>query len=96
MEQTNYFDILGIDSNATMGEIKKAYRKLAFKYHPDHNTGKPGKKKYIQVKKAYEILVDPVKKEEYLKGQTTAVTDEPWTVLKEYWQMIYEKGFCVK
>jgi DnaJ-class molecular chaperone len=93
MEPINYFDVLGVDSKATIGEIKKAYRKLIFKYHPDYNSGKTARKNFIQVTKAYKVLVDPVKKEEYLKGQSIAVTDEPITVLKKYWEMIFKKGF---
>lgn len=93
MKPVNYFDILGIDSGATAGEIKKAYRRLVFKYHPDHNQTKTAQTKFSLIAKAYQVLADPVKKDEYVKGQATAVTDEPLKMLNSYWVMIYEKGF---
>lgn len=95
MEPINYFDILGVDSKATMGEIKKAYRKLALKYHPDHDVSNLARKKFIQITKAYKILVDPVKREEYIQGKNIAVTDKPWEILINYWEMIYKKGFSI-
>lgn len=93
MESINYFDVLGIDSNATAGDIKKAYRKLVFKYHPDHNVSKTARKNFRHITEAYKVLADPVKKDEYVKGQSIAVTDDPWKVLKKYWETIYERGF---
>ncbi len=92
MDQLNYFDVLGIDSNATIGEIKKAYRKLVFKYHPDHNSSKATQQSFNHITKAYKVLVDPVKKDEYVRGQRIAVTDKPWLVLKNYWEIIFDKG----
>lgn len=92
MKPNDYFNELGIDQNATTGEIRKAYRKLAFKYHPDHNTGEDAKRIFARIVKAYNVLVDPVKRDEYVKGQSTSITDEPLTVLKYYWKLIYQKG----
>lgn len=75
MEQINYFDVLGIDSKSTTGEIKKVYRKLALKYHPDHDSSKAGRRIFSRITKAYKVLVDPVRKDEYVKGQSLNVTD---------------------
>jgi len=93
MKDNNYFHILGVDSNATIGEIKKAYHKLAFKYHPDRNLGKTDRKNFNQITVAYNVLVDPVKKDEYIRGESVAVTDKPWKILNNYWETIYNKGF---
>lgn len=93
MGSINLFDVLGIDSEASVGEIKKAYRKLVFKYHPDYNPSKTARIKFEKISEAYRVLVDPIKKDEYLHGQSNAVTDEPWTILNTYWEMIYQKGF---
>ena len=93
MDSLNYYDVLGVDSKASIGEIKRAYRKLVFKYHPDHNQSKTARKNYIKITKAYEVLVDPVKRDEYVNGQRNAVTDVPWIVLKNYWEILFQKGF---
>ena len=93
METFNYFEVLGLDPEASIGEIKKAYRKLVFEYHPDYNQSETARKRYIKITEAYKILVDPLKREEYVKGQSNAVTDEPWIILKNYWEMIYQAGF---
>ena len=61
-KQRNYYDILGVSKDATSDEIKKAYRKLARKYHPD--TG-GDEEKFKEVNMAYEVLSDPKKREQY-------------------------------
>lgn len=93
MEQINYFDVLGIDLKSTTGEIKKAYRKLALKYHPDHNSSKAGRRIFSRITKAYKVLIDPVRKDEYIKGQSLNVTDTPWVMLEKYWEIICDIGF---
>jgi curved DNA-binding protein CbpA len=93
MGPINYFDVLGVEPNATTGEIKKVYRKLVFKNHPDHNPGRKAQKNFRRITQAYNVLVDPVKRDEYAKGKNIAVTDEPWIILKNYWAIIYKRGF---
>ena len=62
----DYYDVLGIDRNADEKTIKKAYRKLAKKYHPDTNAGNPdAADKFKEVNEAYDILSDPKKKKLY-------------------------------
>ena len=62
----DYYDILGVKKSATAEEIKKAYRKLAVKYHPDKNQGdKQAEEKFKEVSRAYEILSDPAKRKQY-------------------------------
>jgi molecular chaperone DnaJ len=62
----NPYEILGVTKESSKGEIKKAYRDLAKKYHPDQNDGDPElEEKFKQVSQAYEILSDPKKKSEY-------------------------------
>ena len=65
-EKKDLYEILGIGRDATKEEIKKAYRKLALKYHPDHNPGnQEAEEKFKEVNMAYEVLSDPGKKKEY-------------------------------
>jgi molecular chaperone DnaJ len=62
----DYYQIIGVDRNATQDEIKKAYRKLALKYHPDRTKGdKNAEAKFKEAAEAYEVLVDPNKKAQY-------------------------------
>ena len=68
MAKRDYYDILGVPKNASEADIKKAYRKLAMKYHPDRNQGDGAKKSEEQFKEAneaYEMLTDPQKRAAY-------------------------------
>jgi curved DNA-binding protein len=64
---TDYYGILGVPSNASDGEIKKAYRKLAMQYHPDRNSGKEewANEKFKEINEAYAVLGDPQKRKQY-------------------------------
>ncbi len=66
MADRDFYDILGLSKNASDSEIKKSYRKLAMKYHPDRNQGdKEAEKKFKEASAAYEILKDPEKRSAY-------------------------------
>ena len=66
MAEKDFYEILGVSKNANNDEIKKSYRKLAMKYHPDRNKGdKAAEKKFKEVSAAYDILKDPQKKASY-------------------------------
>lgn len=68
MDYKDYYSILGLDRKASQEEIKKAYRKLAVKYHPDKNQGnKTAEERFKEVSEAYEVLGDPEKRKQYDK-----------------------------
>ena len=65
-EKRDYYEVLGVSKTATDAEIKKAYRKLAMKYHPDYNPGdKEAEEKFKEVNEANEVLSDPKKRQLY-------------------------------
>lgn len=63
----DYYKILGVPENASEPEIKKAYRKLAIEYHPDHNQDdtRKAEEKFKEITEAYGVLMDPLKRREY-------------------------------
>ena len=66
MASKDYYQILGVDKKASLEEIKKAYRKLALKYHPDKTKGdKAGEEKFKELSEAYQVLSDTNKRQQY-------------------------------
>ena len=66
MPKRDYYDVLGVDRNASQDDIKKAFRKLARKYHPDMNRDDPSaEEKFKDINEAYEVLSDPDKRSQY-------------------------------
>src|SRR2546427_10581373 len=68
MAKRDYYEVLGVAKNASEDDIKKAYRKLAMKHHPDRNQGDSAKKSeehFKEAKEAYEMLSDPQKRAAY-------------------------------
>ncbi len=66
MAKSDYYELLGVDRGADDGAIKKAFRKMAMKYHPDQNPGdEVAEKKFKEINEAYEVLKDPQKRAAY-------------------------------
>jgi len=66
MSKRDYYDVLGVERGAAEGDLKKAYRRLAMKFHPDRNPDDPdAEEKFKEASEAYEILTDPERREAY-------------------------------
>src|SRR4051794_41910242 len=63
------YKVLGVDKKASQDDIKKAYRKLARQYHPDHNAGdKSAEERFKEIQGAYDLIGDPDKRKQYDQG----------------------------
>lgn len=69
----DYYKILNVPKTASAGDIKKAYRKLSLKYHPDKNSAPDAAEKFAEISQAYDVLSDPDKREAYNRGGEEAV-----------------------
>ena len=66
MSKRDYYEVLGVSRNASDSDLKKAYRRLAMKYHPDRNKGDAkAEARFKEISEAYDTLKDPKKRSEY-------------------------------
>jgi molecular chaperone DnaJ len=62
---SNFYDILGVQQNSSVDEVKKAYRKLSFIHHPDKNNSPESTQMFQKLAEAYSVLSDPSKRQQY-------------------------------
>ncbi len=83
VKERDYYEVLGVNRNATNDELKKAYRKLALKYHPDKNPGdKTAEQRFKEAANAYGVLSDLKKREMYDLRGSAGLMIWVFTVLK--------------
>lgn len=88
----DFYTILGVNEAATPEELKKAYRKLAFQFHPDRNPNKSSGQKFLEISQAYKILSNPETRERYDKGELVEEIDNAAEALDIFKEVFGESG----
>ncbi len=90
----DYYAILGVSRDASLDDIKKAYRKLAMKYHPDRNPGDPAaEEKFKEITEAYTVLADPEKRAMYDRYGYEGLTRNGGFDFQDFWNSDIFRGF---
>jgi curved DNA-binding protein CbpA len=85
----NLYAILGVAPNATEDDIKKVYRSLAMRYHPDRNSAPGAEARFKAVTKAYEILSDPARRGEYDQSVNHRIVLDAEGEAFELWRSLF-------
>ena len=86
----DHYTALGLGSDATLADIKKAFRQQASQYHPDRNADVQAPARFRAVQEAYEVLSDETKRLAYDDNRRRNLLDDPAQTAREIWQAYFE------
>ena len=86
----DHYTALGLGSDATLADIKKAFRQLASQYHPDRNTQADAPARFRAVQQAYEVLADDDQRRAYDDNRRRNLLDSPIDTAREIWQAYFQ------
>ena len=87
---TDHYTALGLNSAATLADIKKAFRQKASFYHPDKNTADDTAARFRQVQEAYDVLSDADRRQAYDDNRRRSLLDNPLETAQEIWQTYFK------
>lgn len=88
---TDHYAALGLASNATIADVKKAFRQKASFYHPDKNDASDAAARFRTVQAAYDVLSDEAKRQAYDDNRRRNLLDSPIDTAREIWQNYFSK-----
>jgi DnaJ-class molecular chaperone len=88
---SEHYAALGLKSDATLSDIKKAFRQKASQFHPDRNTAEDAPARFREVQEAYDVLSDDDKRKAYDDNRRRNLLDDPAQTAREIWQGYFQQ-----
>ena len=88
---SEHYAALGLKSDATLAEIKKAFRQKASQFHPDRNSDPDAPARFREVQEAYDVLSDNEKRKAYDDNRRRNLLDDPAQTAREIWQSYFQQ-----
>jgi curved DNA-binding protein CbpA len=87
---TEHYAALGLKSDASLADIKKAFRQKASQFHPDRNTAADAPARFREVQEAYDVLSDETRRQAYDDNRRRNLLDDPAQTARDIWQSYFE------
>ncbi len=88
---SEHYAALGLKSDATLADIKRAFRQKASQFHPDRNTAEDAPARFREVQEAYDVLSDDNKRKAYDDNRRRNLLDDPAQTAREIWQGYFQQ-----